>query len=518
MLKPKSQKGLVLFIVMVFTCVLSIIAFATLRIACGEITLTKQSISKAKAFYAAESALARFSTNTSLNVFASIDETALGDATYKIDYYPDVYPPYAIATGTSGGEQKRLKVRIRFLAPPYECGAYAGNADGTSYDFILLGTGNPISVFGGNYGGKDIINGNIFANGDVYMYEESTVNPALNPNPFGLNGDVEATGTINTYDTAAISGTATEGVAPYSFPNLVGMNYAINNTHNVSQEFAEAGISSGTLPLGNDLREIFQINPSNMVGECATTTGDDYFLTTTSSFTEGNWKTAETYLDAGEDRIYYIDGDLWVHSKSTYGFNVDGKVTIVVTGDIHISDNLEYYDPDAMLGLVALGKYDEYGNLISGGNIYFGDPVYGTLYQASGMMFAANNFLYNTSAIGTYTAEPESGFIINGSLIALNQVDLQRDWYTESKVWNGWQWIEKRQPAYYEPTSGHWYDVLTNGALTPEQEATLKHYQMILNYDDRVRSTETQPLGLPKGEGTIYEGLCDWEELAPGES
>ena len=511
-----------LFIVLAFTCFLTIIAFATLSIASGEITLTQQSINKAKAFYAAEAALAMFSANTSIAVFESIDETGLGDATYEVDYDDSSYPLYATATGTCGGEQKRLRVRVRFLAPPYECGAYAGNADGTPYDFILLGTGNPTLVSGGNYGGKDTINGNIFANGDVYLYDDSRVNPALDPNPFGLNGDVEATGSINTYDSAVISGTATEGVAPYTYPDLVGMNYAINNTHNVSQIFADAGVSSGTLPSGNPLRNIFQINPSNMVGECATTPGNDYFLTPTSGFIDNqqaaDWDEALTPLNAGEDRIYYIDGDLWVHSKSTWGFKLTGKVTIVVTGNIHLCDNLGYNSTDDMLGLVALGTYDEYGNLVSGGNIYFGDPSAGTLYKASGMMFAANNFLYNTTAIGTYTAEPQSGFIINGSLIAINQVDLQRDWYTESKVWNGYTWVETRKPAYYDPISNHWYDVLSNGALTPEQEATLKHYQMILNYDDRVRSMETQPLGLPRGEGTIYEGLCDWEELAPGES
>ena len=511
------QKGLVLFIVIIFACFLTIIAFATLSLASGEIILAQQSIKKAQAFYAAEAALAKFSANTGLGKFVSIDKETLGNATYKLDYYPDESPPYAIATGISGGEQKRIKVRVRFLAPPYECSAYAGNRDGAKWNFILRGTGSPKSTGSGNYGGKDIVNGNVFANGDVHMFEESIVNPPLAPNPFGLNGDVESTGTIDTYDSATISGAQTEGVPPYSYPDLVGMNYSINNTHNVSKIFADEGVTHGPLPAGNELRDVFQINPSNMVGECATTPGDDYFLTTTGGFVEGNWKTAKTYLDAGEDRIYYIDGDLWVHNKSTYGFNIDGKVTIVVTGNIHLSDNLEYYDSDTMLGLVALGKYDENGNLVSGGNIYFGDPVYGTLYQAAGMMFAANDFLYNTDPISATSAEPGSGFIINGSLIALNQVKIERDWYTESTTGSGYFKVDIRKPCYYDPKSGKWFDTISKGALTLEQEATIKHYQMVLNYDDRVRSPETQPLGLPRGEGTIYEGLCNWQELAPDE-
>jgi hypothetical protein len=36
---------------------------------------------------------------------------------------------------------------------------------------------------------------------------------------------------------------------------------------------------------------------------------------------------------------------------------------------------------------------------------------------------------------------------------------------------------------------------------------------MIVNYDDRVRSTETQPPGLPRGGASIFAGFSNWEEL-----
>jgi roadblock/LC7 domain-containing protein len=186
-----------------------------------------------------------------------------------------------------------------------------------------------------------------------------------------------------------------------------------------------------------------------------------------------------------------------------------GKATIVATGNIHLCDNLDYADADSMLGLVALGKYDEDGDLVSGGNVYFGDPTTGTLYICAAMMFAANNFLYNSMAIDTFEAEPESGFIIKGSIAALNQVSIERDWYTVTPGDTG----SAKRPARYDRATGKWYDCGTGVELTSAQVSTLRHYQMVINYDDRVRSQATQPPGLPRGKGTIFEKLTNWEEL-----
>lgn len=516
MLRTKPKKGMVLFIVLAFTCILTIIAFATLSIATGEITLTQQYIEKTKAFYLAEAALAKFSANTSSDIFASIDETSLGSGTYEVDYHSDGTPPYAVASGSAGGAEKKLKVSLSFLAPPYECSAYAGNMDGTEWALVLRGTGNPTIVPGeGDYGGKDVINGNLFAGGDVHLYEESSVNPPLDPNPFGLNGDVEATGTIDVHDIASISGDELEGVDPYNQPDLIGMNYAVNHTHNVSQIFVDEGISSGYLPVGHELRDIFVKNPSNKSAECDSTTVDDFFFEPSSGFVIGTPFTGETPINAGEDRVYYIDGDLWVSGGwKTFGFEMEGKSTIVVTGNIHICDNLEYADDDSILGLVALGKYDEEGDLVSGGNVYFGDPVMGNMAMFSSMMFAANDFLYNTDPITYSSAEPLSGFTLNGSLIALNQVQIERDWYTVSEYWNGYKWVEERGPCRYNPDTSQWLDSETDAVLDQDQIDSITHYRMVINYDDRVRSSQTQPLGLPRGEGTIFDGLRDWEEYS----
>ena len=148
-------------------------------------------------------------------------------------------------------------------------------------------------------------------------------------------------------------------------------------------------------------------NPTNRHKECGATAGDDYFLEPVRANNNGGTqKDAKTPLNLGENRIYYVDGDVWVHSPKTYGFLIDGKVTIVATGDIHISDNIKYADKESLLGLVALGKYDGSGELVNGGNIYFGDPRYGTMYTVSALMFAADSFLYNTDSVTGGKKEP----------------------------------------------------------------------------------------------------------------
>jgi hypothetical protein len=515
----KSEKGIALIAVVVFTVILTLLGFSLLSMVNSEIVLARDSTDKTKAFYLAEAGVEVLTSRLTYGINGDINETSLGCGTYNVDVNAADDPPFAIATGEADGQERKIKVTVSFLAPPFECGVYSGGMSGTPWTLVLRGQGDPCLVYSsgtpvGNYGGRDIVNGNVFVDGNVAMYQQSSVNPAPYPNDYELDGDVDATGDIDRYDSAYIAGEANDHAPVYSYPDLIGMNYAVNNTHNVAQIFADAHISTGPLPSGNVLRDIFQRNPGNMTAECATTSGNDYFLTPVSGFIEGKWDTAETPINVGNNRVYYVDGDVWIHSKSTFGFKITGKATIVATGNIHVSDNFVYADSSSMLGLVALGRYDSNtGALISGGDVVFGDPTYGTMYEASAMMFAANNFLYNSTAIGTFSAEPESGFIINGSLAALNHVSIERDWYTRASVWDGHKYVDERRPARYDPITGKWYDSGTGVELTSTQISTMKHYQMIINYDDRVRSRDTQPPGLPRGIGYIFGGITHWEEI-----
>ena len=56
-------------------------------------------------------------------------------------------------------------------------------------------------------------------------------------------------------------------------------------------------------------------------------------------------------------------------------------------------------------------------------------------------------------------------------------------------------------------------DLETGEELSDAEVNSLRHYQMAITYDDRVRTQETQPPGLPKGKGTIFGGLKYWQEI-----
>ena len=508
-----KNKGLALVIVIIIGVILSLVGVGLLKLAEMEYSLTHKDVRKAKAFYIAEAGIANYVANAYQRNFDPIPVTTFEEGTYQVEVNLDTEggeAPYAISTGKVGNEQKRIKVELSFLAFPYEHAIFGGNASGDSWTLDLRGTSEIIrnQRAGTEIGGIDTIYGDVYSDGDVGMYQESRVFPQSSEN-YDIFGDIEATGNISLNDSASISGTAYPNADTMLVPDLTAMNYAENNTHNVSQLFAEAGVSTGRLPVSNELSSILIKNPSGMSEECASTSGDDYFFEPATGIIEGTWENATTPMNVGEGRIYYIDGDVWIHSNRTFGFLVDGKATIVATGDIHVCDNIAYADKGVdgdMLGFVALGKYNNEGNLISGGNVYFGDPRYGTTYTFDGMMFAANDFLYNTSNIDRSEAEPETGFSVYGNFIGLNHVSVNRDWYTPEE---GGQ----ARPAIFE--SGSWVDVETGASLTSNEVNNIRHYRMIIRYDERVRDVGTQPPGLPRGPGVIFNGVTYWEELPP---
>jgi hypothetical protein len=511
----RQEKGAILVAVIVVAIIFVIVGFAILTLGEHEAILGRVDTDKTRAFYLAEAGLAKLAETIQTPVVLDELDSALEGSTeqgsFSVVLDTSSSPCYAISTGTSGTVQKRIRVKATFLATPFENAVYAMNSSGTSWAFQLRGKGNPVpygSVPGAERGGKDILNGNIIVDGDVFMYEESRVNPAPAPNTWGINGDVGATGGINVLGSASISGSRNPDAEEPDPINVVAMDYANNNTHNVAQIFQSAGVSSGYLPSGHALRNVFVKNPSDRKTECDTTTGNDYFFEPSSGFVTGTPKTGDTPLHAGNDRVYYVDGDLWIESDPTYGFKMDGKVTIVATGDIHICDNLEYKDADSMLGLVALGKYDGSGTRVSGGDIYFGDAVYGNMAVFSAMMFAANDFLFNTDRITRKSAEPDSGFKVNGSFAAMGRVNVERDWYTKKSGYSS-----SPKPALYNTATGKWVDSETGTNLSTTEISSLRHYQMIVNYDDRIRGQETCPPNLPRGGTKIFAGFSNWEEL-----
>jgi hypothetical protein len=122
-------------------------------------------------------------------------------------------------------------------------------------------------------------------------------------------------------------------------------------------------------------------------------------------------------------------------------------------------------------------------------------------------MFASHDFLYNVDSVSGDPKEPESGFEVYGNFSALNQVTVLRDWYTEDVSGDA-------RPAYYDEAGSSWRCGIEDDLLSPTEIASMRHYQMIVKYDERVRDEVSQPPSLPRG-GTsgIFGGITHWEQI-----
>jgi len=156
---------------------------------------------------------------------------------------------------------------------------------------------------------------------------------------------------------------------------------------------------------------------------------------------DGTVYTSPMYVDVRPDhnvKLYYIEGNLYVHSPRVYcmRFRREGtRVTFVVRGNITISDEFYYnadypaglqredfnstvvQNPSDALCLIALKE----PNTTDSGNVYVGDAQYGTGGAIHAMLYAENNFVDNN--INT-SGQP---FIsVFGNMSAGNHVDIMR--------------------------------------------------------------------------------------------
>src|SRR6185436_13980857 len=96
------------------------------------------------------------------------------------------------------------------------------------------------------------------------------------------------------------------------------------------------------------------------------------------------------------------------------------QVTFVTKGNIYFSDNV-FYQNTKQDGIAFIAMKDS--AVADSGNIYFGDPQFGTLEQMHAFMYAENNFIdKNLSATGS------AKVTVYGNMTAGNKVDIQRDY------------------------------------------------------------------------------------------
>jgi hypothetical protein len=346
---------------------------------------------------------------------------------------------------------------------PFASALFAGNSGADPlYDL----------TFGGSGLQADVVNGNVYSGGNIQVGGTAQI-----------NGTARADGTISG-PASGVTGKA------LPIPDLISMDYAAHNDFNVASLFSGATFAAGgslggkawQVPEANPAH-IFRKNPDDRAANTATTAKDDYFLedpyesVSTSTTIDPAHGTRITLSGLGGEpgvdgnrKIYYIDGNLWIHNRNIYSFTLfnsgseGAQATFVVKGNIYFSDNVMYHDPQKD-GIAFIAMKD--AGVTDSGNIYFGDPVFGTLERMDAFMYAENNFLdTNLSATGS------ARVTVNGNMTAGNQVRINRDF----------------------------------GA---------QHSKLTVNYDDRLVTGVLSLPGLPSQSGAAPSwSVLSWRKIA----
>jgi hypothetical protein len=376
--------------------------------------------------------------------------------------------------GRAGLQEKAIEVVVQQqLDGVYRNGIFAGNSSNDP-DYSL--------DLGGRLAQADQVYGDVYSGGSV-----------------DVHGDAEVFGTIRAVDSVSGKGmSSAETGKKQSIPDIAGMDYESTADIQVAKEFDTAGPSyesnaaggsAWQLPESNQAH-IFRKNPSDRTSETSATVKDDFFLEDphepmrTDSSSDGRDAYQITLAgvsgEAGKDsngKVFFIDGNLWIHNTKTMSmqFGHDDpnglQVTFVVKGNIYISDNLFYSNKNED-GVAFIAMKD--ASVPDSGNIYFGDPRFGTLERMHAFLYAENDFYdVNLSASGSAKVE------LYGNMTAGNHVKIRRD-YT-SKV---------------------------NG------DEVVQHSKLMVDFDERIASGELDLPGLPRtpaASGAVYE-ILSWRE------
>lgn len=351
----------------------------------------------------------------------------------------------------------------------------------------------------------DDINGN-----DMYDESESFVDSDADgvfdlPEPFvDTNGNdrydygIEATGDVN-YPAAPDAEGGDSEMRP---PDIAAMDYAHVADIDVAARFADK--DSGVLP-EEDAAHIFVKNPrdgrEDIVDQEFMLNGqsvnpDDFFLEDPyeavsvgdpDSVHEATQITlaggADGRSEEGNNKVYFIDGNLYLHNRHTYTFQMEDAakegmgVTFVVRGNIVLSDNFYYGNMNTdQVAFIAMTREDDPKGEISG-NIYIGDEDFGTIAHLQSLLYAQNNF-YDQNL----DEEGSQHFDIYGTMTAGNQVRINRDYVI---------------PAHYE-----WRRIRRRWVrVWVDEEA--RHSSMDIAFDDRYvdgpNGRERLVPGLPRG-------------------
>jgi hypothetical protein len=228
---------------------------------------------------------------------------------------------------------------------------------------------------------------------------------------------------------------------------------------------------------------------------------------------------------SGQPPVLLADGNVWFNHTASLGWAVQGRGLVVATNDVIIGDNLIYKSGLGPAGGCSAGSTDpacvpgtaDMLGIISQRDIWYGDPLYGTFHEGSGIMLAGRDFNFVFFDASGNPKTPDASFILNGTMLANRQVAVFRDFAnpsgssSKSSCDSG---TTSCRPVAFDPsntscgsTNGCWRFIVRNSAtgLISFDTSTasfkecgptasscssgsrrISHYQMQINYDARL--------------------------------
>ncbi len=382
-------------------------------------------VDRGRAFYVAESgithALANLRGSLASNVGDPDARIPFGGGNYWVSVVDNQDETYTLASYARAGTERQAIEVVALHVPGgvFYNGLFAGNSSGDA---------NYALEFGGTGVEADEIHGDVYSGGSVDVQGNATI-----------DGTIRAT--------KSISGDDGETGVEQPIPDFAKMDYASTAEIQVAQAFAaaiyvqdDAGGWAWQLP-ESDPAHVFRKNPSDRSAETAATEKEDYFLEDPYEPVgiDPNQDGSDPYAitlsglsgepgPSGNRKVYYVDGNLWLHNYQAYSFEISHQeaagvqVTFVVSGNIYFSDNLFYADAGKDgVAFIALKDPD----VADSGNLFWGDPKFGTLVSMSAFMYAEDDFHdQNLDASGSTRVS------VYGNMTAGDQVVIERDFFS----------------------------------------------------------------------------------------
>lgn len=433
----RARRGNALLMSLVAIVALTGIAGAILGASLSTNKAVGASVAHTQALYAAESgvsaALSALTGRLTPNMGSSGNPVVIGDAAYWGTAVDNGNNTWTITSvGRAGGVERAVQAVI------------SGSTMGVFDNAIFAGnsSNNPTYTmrFGGTGSSADRVNGDMYSGNSITFVNAARVD--------GIPRAFRAfTGTASSILPDALGHARVAQIGgTQPVPDIAGMNYPATANIDVAARFTSAtyassaqGGSAYQLPKTN-VAHIFRKNPSDRTTNTAATAKNDYFLEdpyqslrtdansdgTDCNIVQFNKPSLAGYGTVSGNRlVYYIDGNLWVHNNSAMSFKMKHgdstglQATFVIKGNLYISDNL-FYNDTAKDGVAFITMKDR--SVADSGNIYFGDPSFGTLNRMDAFMYAENNFIDNN-----LDASGSLQIVVNGNMTAGNQVAINRD-------------------------------------------------------------------------------------------